>query len=140
MPQSFLDGISVGGRETLWRTHMETPGSFPMNVAEVDGKIIGIAAAGKSRELEFGYEAMIYLIYILEESKGLGIGRKLMRAMKQDLEADGFTRVMLWVVDKNPSRKFYEHLGGKELGEKKVELAGETLTEIAYAWDDFSTF
>lgn len=140
MPQSFLDGMDVGGRTTRWRTHMETPGTFPMNVAEVDGKIIGIAAAGKSREVEFGHEATIYLIYILEEAKGLGIGRRLMRALKQDLEDEGFTRAMLWVLDTNPSRKFYEHLGGKEMGEKQVELGGETLTEVAYGWDDFSTF
>jgi hypothetical protein len=36
------------------------------------------------------------------------------------------------------ARRFYEHLGGTVVGEKKDERPGITLFEVAYGWSDLS--
>ena len=44
--------------------------------------------------------------------------------------------MLLWVLVENPSRGFYEQLGGKQLEEKQITIDGERLTEVAYGWAD----
>ena len=36
----------------------------------------------------------------------------------------------------NPYRRFYENLGGKLVGKQPIEIGKQTLTEVAYGWDD----
>jgi hypothetical protein len=44
----------------------------------------------------------------------------------------------VWVLARNPSRKFYESLGGQLIGEQEIERGGESFTEVAYGWRDLS--
>jgi hypothetical protein len=46
----------------------------------------------------------------------------------------------VWVLALNPSRKFYEALGGQSIGEQEIERGGRPLVEIAYGWSDLSKF
>ena len=46
----------------------------------------------------------------------------------------------VWVLGRNPSRKFYEALGGRLLIEKRIERGGEWYEEVAYGWDDLRPF
>ena len=36
----------------------------------------------------------------------------------------------------NPSRRFYEALGGQELSRQDITIGGATLVEVAYGWKD----
>jgi hypothetical protein len=44
--------------------------------------------------------------------------------------------MMVWVLADNPSRRFYEALGGTLVTNKVIELAGKSLIEVAYGWYD----
>ena len=44
--------------------------------------------------------------------------------------------MLLWVLSSNPSSGFYEAQGGRYLKTKPFDIGGETLTEVAYGWDD----
>jgi len=44
--------------------------------------------------------------------------------------------MLIWVLAKNPSRAFYEALGGQRVYEKQIVIGGETLVEVAYGWRD----
>jgi hypothetical protein len=46
----------------------------------------------------------------------------------------------VWVLARNPSRKFYEALGGKVIAEKEIERDGESFVEVAYGWNDLRKF
>jgi hypothetical protein len=46
---------------------------------------------------------------------------------------------LLWVLAENPSRKFYERLGGQLVYEKTVTIGGVPLIEVAYGWRDAHT-
>jgi hypothetical protein len=38
------------------------------------------------------------------------------------------------VLVENPSRGFYERLGGRQLEKKQITIDGHSLTEVAYGW------
>ena len=42
--------------------------------------------------------------------------------------------MMLWVLKQNPSRGFYERLGGEVLAEQEIEISGQKYPEVAYGW------
>jgi hypothetical protein len=44
------------------------------------------------------------------------------------------------VLGRNPSRGFYEALGGRAITEQQIERGGESYVEIAYGWRDLSEF
>jgi hypothetical protein len=44
--------------------------------------------------------------------------------------------MLVWVLVKNPSKLFYEKLGGTEISERQIEIAGTLLDEVAYGWHD----
>jgi hypothetical protein len=44
--------------------------------------------------------------------------------------------MLTWVLADNPSRRFYERLGGEPAGESSVALAGAKLRELAFVWRD----
>ena len=47
---------------------------------------------------------------------------------------------MLWVLDRNPSRLFYERLGGQLIGEQTIELGQDvTSVEVAYGWPNIKS-
>jgi hypothetical protein len=46
----------------------------------------------------------------------------------------------VWVLARNPSRRFYEALGGELITEQQIERGGESYVEVAYGWRDLSEF
>ncbi len=58
----------------------------------------------------------------------------------REIRSLGFASMAVWVLALNPSRKFYEALGGKILAEQEIERGGESFVEIAYGWSDLSRF
>ena len=71
--------------------------------------------------------------------KALGLGRRLTAALAEELQARGFQSLALWVLDVNPTRAFYLHLGGREAGEKIETIPGGELREIRLVWDDLAS-
>jgi hypothetical protein len=39
------------------------------------------------------------------------------------------------VLRDNPSRWFYQHLGGKPVAEAEIQFAGQMLIQTAFVWD-----
>ena len=46
--------------------------------------------------------------------------------------------MLLWVLAENPSRGFYEALGGAEVRQQTITIGGRELVEIAYGWRDIT--
>jgi GNAT superfamily N-acetyltransferase len=81
----------------------------------------------------------LYAIYLLAPYQGQGIGRRLAITIVNRLMEEGMTALLIWVLAANPSRKFYERLGGRPVHEKPITIGGVSLTEIAYGWRDAHT-
>jgi hypothetical protein len=44
--------------------------------------------------------------------------------------------MLVWVLRDNPSRGFYEALGGEYVREQAITIGGANLIELAYGWPD----
>ncbi len=136
MPDHVLDGLSVKQRTAFWRkamSLMKPPGI--LLVAEEAGQIVGFVSCGAEREGDPGYPAELFAIYLLQEQQGKGIGRKLFTEGARRMRAQGYRRMLLWVLETNPTVRFYERMGGVALRTKTEEFGGVPLTEIAYGYD-----
>ena len=46
----------------------------------------------------------------------------------------------VWVLALNPSKRFYECLGGKAIGQQQIERGGQRFIEVAYGWQSLNVF
>ena len=78
----------------------------------------------------------MYAIYVLKEAQGKGIGRALVGTLAASLLANGYTDMIVWVLEQNPAVSFYEKLGARRLSGKEIEIGGALLSELALGWSD----
>jgi GNAT superfamily N-acetyltransferase len=136
VPDGYLAGLSYDEREKDWRESLaDRAGREFTLVAENDQRaIVGFATGGPEREGNADYRAELRAIYLLADSRRIGIGRRLVAGVAKRLVETGFDSMLVWVLADNPSRGFYEALGGKFVTEKLVEIGGARLAEVAYGW------
>lgn len=79
-------------------------------------------------------EGEIETLYMLDDWRERGLGRRLMRAAAAHLAAEGCASAFVWVLRDNPSRWFYARLGGKAQAEAAIRVGGETVVQTAYVW------
>ncbi len=100
------------------------------------GGVLGFGSCGPAREGSLHHAGEIYTLYVLPEYQDLGIGRGLLRGLFDCLLARGMESAMVWVLADNPSRFFYETMGGRRVAERDERLWGTVLGEAAYGWPD----
>ena len=104
------------------------------HVAEVDGKIVGIALWFLNYSTWLG-KAGIYLedLFVQPEYRGHGIGKGFMQTLAALCVERGYERFQWWVLDWNkPSIDFYESLGAVPMDEWTVfRLSGDALKKFA---------
>ncbi len=133
IPQSYLDSMSYAGHERSWRQSLATGGwGF---VAELDRRIVGFASGGRCRS-RGRWSGELFVLYVLRQWQGHGVGRALFDATYFELARRGHPDMLVWVLATNPARRFYEHLGGEPAGENFSEIGGSRLKELAYGWRD----
>ena len=142
VPDDFLKDLSTERRAKYWEQSLSDPEGEYHNVlaAEVDGAITGFVNYGDARETDLGCQGELFAIYILRAVQKLGLGRRLFSDVVRAQLDLGVSSMMLWVLKENPSRGFYEHLGGIYLTEKTIEIGGKELIEVAYGWQDLRRF
>src|SRR5205809_105170 len=62
--------------------------------------------------------------------------RTTYKGMVPDEHLAGLSSMLVWVLEQNPSRHFYEALGGQYMRSKPIEVGGAQLVEAAYGWGD----
>lgn len=137
----ILDELSVARRQRMWTRNLEHPQAQVVILVLESGRsgdIVGFANAGPERGMLPAYDGELYAIYLLQKYQGAGRGRQLFQAAARHLAGIGFRRMMLWVLDSNPTRGFYEHLGGRLVGEQQVEFGEQPYREVAYGWSDLA--
>ena len=139
VPDDYLASLGRIERERIWRGLIED-GSQVTYVGERgnDG-IVGFANGGPARMDDMTYAGELYAIYLLEQFQKQGIGHRLVRELCAWLLSQGLTSMYVWVLEENPSRRFYESLGGIEFTRQTMTLCGLDVVEVAYGWDDVSS-
>ena len=103
------------------------------HVAEVDGRVVGIAVWFLSFSTWTGKNG-IWLedLFVQPEYRGTGLGKALLRTLAETCVERGYTRLEWWVLDWNaPSIAFYEALGAVAQDEwTTFRLDGRALAEL----------
>jgi len=138
LPAEFLANLSIDQRTDYWRHVISKPDNptFVYVAEDEAGQIIGFASGGPERTEHPDYNGELYAIYLLKKSQGQGVGRRLVKAVVKRLLQQNFTSMLIWVLADNPSRKFYEALGGQPVAEKDIIVGGNTILEVGYGWLD----
>ena len=100
--------------------------------------VLGFCSASRSRESRLG-DGEIETLYMLDDYQNRGLGGQLLRNAARHLWQIGCRSVYAWVLRENPSRYFYQRLGGKCIAEGTTIVGGETFAQSAYAWDPIET-
>lgn len=116
---------------------MDSPDHVTL-VAELGGEVAAFVSGGPATN-HSSHDAELHTLYALPHVKGLGLGRRLTAALAGELLARGFQSLFLWVLDVNPTRAFYLHLGGREAAEKTEVVPGGELREVQIVWDDLDS-
>jgi GNAT superfamily N-acetyltransferase len=138
VPQEVLDGLSVQEAAGWLTGIIESQASGRCNLVAQDlsGQIVGFALGGPERTNDREYDGELYAIYLQPGYLRIGIGRRLLLAMAGCLLAQGMQSMLIWVLAENPSRKFYEALGGVYVRQQPITIGPATLSEVAYGWKD----
>jgi len=140
-PEAVLTALSVEKRAHFWRGSLAAPkpGSITLVACDPTGSVVGFVAGGKERTGQLGRDGELYSIYLLQATQRQGVGTLLLRYFVRELRVREFTSMVVWVLDVNPSRKFYEVLGGQVISQQYIERGGQSYLELAFGWDDLST-
>ena len=136
VPETFLAGMREDEQTARWRLLLSD--DVVATVAEREGKIVGFAIAGASRDRTEGCDAELYAIYLLAVDQGLRIGTELLRETARGLCERGFTSMDVWVLAANSAKQFYERRGARHAAAKEIEIGGVALTEHAYVWAELN--
>jgi GNAT superfamily N-acetyltransferase len=127
------DAVIASVRDIRENLFGENPVAF-CHVAEVDGKVVGIAIWFLNYSTWLG-KAGLYLedLFVKPEFRGSGLGLKLMKTLAQLCVDRGYERFQWWVLDWNePSINFYKSIGAEAMDEWTVyRLSGSALKSFA---------
>ena len=130
---AFLAGLSVDERETSWREALSR-GESELLLSCAGDTVVGFASIGRSRDEDAPpARGEIWALYVHPRSWSVGVGLGLWHAVRDRLQAQGFTSASLWVLERNARAiRFYSSVGFMiEPGsEKDFELGGAMVREV----------
>ncbi|MEQ1754046.1 MAG: GNAT family N-acetyltransferase [Micropepsaceae bacterium] len=137
LPTAALARMSKPDQEKAWdRTIQHASLRCPVFVAsDVGSTLFGFASAGPNRDRSLAYDAEIYTLYVAPGFTGQGIGTAMMSSVFRLLSKAPCKGMVIWALAENPSRFFYEAMGGKLIAERRHPVWGATYREVAYAWE-----
>jgi ribosomal protein S18 acetylase RimI-like enzyme len=140
LPPAYLAHFTYAEQEQDWRELFSVQPQDIVYVAEDAGEIVGYALgrAGSSEILP--YDSELLALHVRRSHQHRGSGRRLVTAIAEQLQHQGCSSLMLWVLAANPARSFYERLGGKLVGERRINLGKDVMAlEVAYGWPDIQS-
>ena len=96
--------------------------------------IVGMGSAGRNRDRRSKYLGEVYTIYVHPLHQNKGVGKMLLSRLFNELIKFDIDSSIIWVLAGNPSRFFYEVMGGIMTGVREETLWGTALKEISYGW------
>jgi GNAT superfamily N-acetyltransferase len=139
-PPAYLARFDVDEQAQDW---LELLASRPDDILLVavaeGGQAVGYILARAEPDIYPDYDAEIIALHVRRSWQRKGAGYALFAAALAQLTEKECRRVMLWTLEKNPVRDWYERLGGQVIGRKNYEVDGWDVVEVAYGWADIKT-
>ena len=133
-PQEYLDQFSYDDQEVDWIELLTSASPDVILVAEAgDAQPAGYAVGRTQASYDAPYDSELVSLHVRRSLHHRGIGRRLVSATADSLAARGCTTMMLWVLEANPARAFYQRLGAVLLDGRKRMI---NAYEVALGWPD----
>ncbi len=134
--QGIIPGLTLekmlARRGLRWWRSTVTRGR-PLAVLDIGQGVAGYASYGRCRDRARPANGEIDELYLLPEYQGVGLGRRLFRAVCNDLRAREMSRIVLWALADNARAcAFYEGMGGRSIARIEERIGGVPLAKIAY--------
>lgn len=97
--------------------------------------VVGFGSCGPSRAHSLPFDGEVQTLYVAPDHHGRGAGRALLAALFEALAAAGCKSALIWVLADNPSRFFYEAMGGRHVADRDEPVWGRMMAERAYGWE-----
>jgi ribosomal protein S18 acetylase RimI-like enzyme len=137
LPQRLLVEMSERRRRAAWgMTLQREPGLVLVAAVEPDGPVAGFGSFGRRRDGDPAFAGEIFTLYVAPDRQDRGVGRALLHGMFERLLRMRHDSALVWVLRANPSRFFYERLGGRLCGERLIPVGGVAVEAVAYGWRD----
>ena len=105
----------------------------PLAVLDVGQGIAGYVSYGRCRDSRLQAEGEIDELYLAPEYQGVGYGRRLFKAVRNDLHDRNLKRIGVWALSENSrARGFYEGLGGRTVAEIEERIGGVLLAKTGF--------
>ena len=144
VPDAYLVGMREQRQTQAWQRLLGQRGLESVLVAETAAgqgrQVVGFGSFGRARPGKLPYSGEIYTLYVAGDWQGRGLGRRLLGGMFRELVKIGLPDAYLWVLTGNPTRFFYEAMGGERAATRQETFAGTLLDETAYAWPDLEAW
>lgn len=136
VPDAYLDELAHAheSRTLRWQRILSTDDSKTFVLASDDGQVVGFASGGAVRTEDSPYTGELYSLYVLRRAQKSGMGRALVGRFARWLHENAHDSMLVWVLEANPARGFYERLGGEYWRSLPFEIAGVPLIEVGYGW------
>lgn len=138
IPQGYLDALpttELENRIKMWVSILANSQRWAW-VAENANGIVGFVLFGPPRDANREGFIELGAIYLLASEKNKGIGFSLLSAGFNKMKDLGYQKAYCWVLENNPTIKFYERTGAKFSGQtKQDEIGGKNFNELAYEWE-----
>lgn len=141
VPDGYLAGMSIPRQTAWWRELIgRRRGERVLVALDAGGAVVGFGSCGRARHAGEAagppWRGEIHTLYVHPDAQEQGHGRALLIALIEELAARGYTDAGLWMLAGNPTRFFYERMGGQAQAEREERFAGVWLPEVAYVWPD----
>lgn len=131
LPDDYLAGLSAPRQAAYYQAGLLA--GHAALVADAGDQIVGFVTMGRRRA---GLaEGEIETLYVQDDWRDQGAGRRLMQGAAQRLARAGCRSAFLWVLRDNPSRWFYQRIGGRLAADGQTTVAGRSVVKTAYVWD-----
>lgn len=140
LPQDYLDQLTseIEDRIKMWKNILANPQRWAW-VAENTQGIISFVLFGPPRDANREDFIELGAIYLLASEKGNGNGFSLLSVGFNKMRDFGYKKAYCWVLEKNPTIKFYERSGARFSKQvKQDEIGGMNFNELAYEWNSLS--
>jgi GNAT superfamily N-acetyltransferase len=139
LPDKFLLNLSADKHESRWWRHVLAGTNIRHYVYVADDEdagVVGFCSGGAMRGETAEFDSEVYALYLLDSFQGKGIGKSLFLALVAHHQKLGDKSLLVWVLDQNPARFFYESLGGKLVITRHGQVGGKKIRELGYGWDN----
>jgi len=134
VPDDFLNNLYLNENERSANSYNKfSEFDNHQYVLEVDNNIVGFINVGSTSETEYDNCGEIHAVYIINDYKGNGFGKKLIEVGIQELNSMGYDKMVIGCLVGNPSNEFYKHIGGKYIKQRMFERL--QLPENVYYYD-----